>query len=244
MEKLHQKFESENVQLKISRSQFCKHRPFWIVRPRVTDRETCACKIHENFKAKVQKLHQLGVISSISTSSVVSSSVCDQNNIKCMYRRCEHCKAFAFPTTLDPDTKNNVVSWKEWVSRSEPVTKRNADGSTTECDARIMALEKRSASVERLVDITKDDLPRFTIHVYNIQHPGTVTQIVDEQYEVDTMSRAGENRFFVPSITFPGDKVWYFQSDIKSVIPTPMPATSSARHFSVLPEIWNKLKKT
>ncbi|KAF7640973.1 hypothetical protein LDENG_00002470 [Lucifuga dentata] len=75
-------------------------------------------------------------------------------------------------------------------------------------------------------------------------YPGTVTQIVDEQYEVDTMSRAGENRFFVPSITFPGDKVWYYQSDTKSVIPAPMPATSSARHFSVLPEIWNKLNKT
>lgn len=54
------------------------------------------------------------------------------------------------------------------------------------------------------------------------------------------MSRAGENRFFVPATQFTGNKVWYNETDIKEVIPEPMPATSSARHFSVLPEIWGK----
>ncbi|KAJ8342717.1 hypothetical protein SKAU_G00326450 [Synaphobranchus kaupii] len=42
------------------------------------------------------------------------------------------------------------------------------------------------------------------------------------------------------AMQFPGDKVWYYESDIKTVIPVPMPATSSARHFCVLPEIWEK----
>ncbi|KAL1252036.1 hypothetical protein QQF64_019832, partial [Cirrhinus molitorella] len=37
--------------------------------------------------------------------------------------------------------------------------------------------------------------------------PGTVTQIAEGQYEVDTMTCAGENRFYVPSIRFPGERV-------------------------------------
>ncbi|KAG9269190.1 hypothetical protein AMEX_G16186 [Astyanax mexicanus] len=32
-------------------------------------------------------------------------------------------------------------------------------------------------------------------------------QIADDQYEVDTMNCAGENRFYVPSIKFSGEKV-------------------------------------
>ncbi|KAI4830301.1 hypothetical protein KUCAC02_001941, partial [Chaenocephalus aceratus] len=66
-------------------------------------------------------------------------------------------------------------------------------------------------------------------------YPGTVIQIVEDQFEV--VNCAGENRFFYPSIGFPGDKVWYFRDNIKDMIPEPMPATSSARHFSVTAEI-------
>lgn len=68
-------------------------------------------------------------------------------------------------------------------------------------------------------------------------------QALAGQYEVDTMNRAGENKFYIPSIKFDGDKVWYYGEDIKSVIPEPMPASSSARHFSVDPEIWAKHSK-
>ena len=57
------------------------------------------------------------------------------------------------------------------------------------------------------------------------------------------MNCAGENRFFYPSIGFPGDNVWYFKDNIKDMIPEPMPATSSARHFSVTADIWAKWRR-
>ena len=67
-------------------------------------------------------------------------------------------------------------------------------------------------------------------------------QIADDQYEVDTMTRVGENRFYVPSIRFPGEMVWYYHQDIRDVIPEPLPATSSATHFCILPDVWEKHK--
>ncbi|XP_056449969.1 uncharacterized protein LOC130385486 [Gadus chalcogrammus] len=72
--------------------------------------------------------------------------------------------------------------------------------------------------------------------------PGTVKQIADDQYEVDTMTRVGENRFYVPSIRFPGEMVWYYRQDIRDIIPEPLPAISSARHFCILPDLWEKHK--
>ncbi|XP_038153357.1 uncharacterized protein LOC119791359 [Cyprinodon tularosa] len=74
-------------------------------------------------------------------------------------------------------------------------------------------------------------------------YPGTVTQIASGQYEVDTMSCAGDNRFYIPSIRFAGEKVWYYLDDIKEIIPEPLPTSSSARHFCVVSEIWAKYKK-
>ncbi len=62
MANLHRRFQSENPRHKLSMSQFCKLKPFWIVHRRIKDRETCACKTHENFGLKIKKLHQLGIV--------------------------------------------------------------------------------------------------------------------------------------------------------------------------------------
>lgn len=60
------------------------------------------------------------------------------------------------------------MSWDEWVSRSTPVTKKHQDGSTSEFEVKTTILEKKFASIERLVGLTKEDLPRFCTHLYNI----------------------------------------------------------------------------
>lgn len=57
------------------------------------------------------------------------------------------------------------------------------------------------------------------------------------------MNSAGENKFYIPSIRFEGEKVWYYPDDIKCIIPEPLPITSSARHFSVAADIWAKHTK-
>ncbi|KAF3854209.1 hypothetical protein F7725_022264 [Dissostichus mawsoni] len=167
MENLHKLYLSENPSLTISRSQFCKHRPFWIVSPKVQDRETCACKIHENFTNKLKKLRQLGVTSCTSPSDLVTSTVCDRNNIECMYKRCSTCKDKTFLAMIDSDTKNNIVSWNEWVTRTTPFTKKQSDGTSTVVDANNTTLEKKVASTEKLVELTDNDLPRFSIHLEN-----------------------------------------------------------------------------
>lgn len=170
MENLHKRFLEENPSKKISRAQFFKLRPFWISSPTVLDRETCACKIHENFESKVKKLHLLGLLETSSSCEVMKSVVCDMKKVDCMYRRCKDCKEKTFSPVLNPATKHNIVQWKEWVNRSTPIMKKQADGSTVEAQMKVTKLEECSATTERLVSLTNKSLPRFCQHAFNLKH--------------------------------------------------------------------------
>lgn len=57
-----------------------------------------------------------------------------------------------------------------------------------------------------------------------------------------TMSCAGGKRFYIPSKPFVVE-VSHYLDDIKEMIPEPLPSSSSARLFCVVPEIWAKYKK-
>ncbi|XP_069394767.1 male determiner protein Mdmd(III)-like [Paralichthys olivaceus] len=170
MANLHKRFLSENPRHSISKAQFFKLKPFWIGQRRVSDRETCACKTHENFGLKTKKLHQLGVIDTSSPRDLVLASVCSVDNLSCMYRTCNKCKDKTFPTTLDPSTKGNIIAWDEWVTKSVPLIKRCKDGSTEEKEVRNVLLDKRHTSIEKLVELTQDHLPNFSRHIFNIKH--------------------------------------------------------------------------
>lgn len=52
----HLKFEVENPNIKISYSEFCKKKPFWVVHPSGKDRETCLCKLCENAQFMADRL--------------------------------------------------------------------------------------------------------------------------------------------------------------------------------------------
>ncbi|XP_078023610.1 uncharacterized protein LOC144462832 [Epinephelus lanceolatus] len=185
IENLHKRFLMENPSRKIFRAQFFKCRPFWISSPTLLDRETCACKIHENFEGKIKKLHQLGNAGVSSCLGVVDFVVCEKGNMDCMYRRCKDCKSKSFSPMLDPNTKDNIVQWKEWVSRSTPIIKKRENGSTVEIEVKTTSLEKCSASIEKLVSLTEESLPCFCKHTYNIKHQFEHIQILMSNLQED-----------------------------------------------------------
>jgi len=60
MKKLHQKFLNEEKGLKICYTLFTTLKPFFVVSPTVTKRETCLCRIHDNFDLMATRLKYLG----------------------------------------------------------------------------------------------------------------------------------------------------------------------------------------
>ncbi|KAL1005131.1 hypothetical protein UPYG_G00054930 [Umbra pygmaea] len=148
--KLHRRFLAEHPEQTVSEAQFVRLRPFWIIRPKVEDRETCACTMHENIDLKIKRMKQLGIIETSSPEDLVQSSVCDAGNMSCMYGRCQKCIEKTFPTSLDPLTQGNTVIWPEWITRSVTVTKTLKDGSTEERQTNNFRVSETKPSLSEL----------------------------------------------------------------------------------------------
>ena len=117
MHNLHKKFLEEQQHTKISYTSFCRLRPFWIVSPTEKDRDTCACKLHENMSLLVQSLYSMKLIPSNDTKELVSLSVCDVEDKDCMYNECIICGDRNI-VKQECDQNEDVV-WTEWRTRKE-----------------------------------------------------------------------------------------------------------------------------
>lgn len=70
-------FCAEQPQLKMSYSTFCKFRTFWIVFPKVSDRNSCKCVLHENMTLLVRKLYSKKVIGLKSSYELCKDLCCE-----------------------------------------------------------------------------------------------------------------------------------------------------------------------
>jgi len=52
---------------------FCRYKPFYIVEPSISDRRTCECMLHCNFRFLVKKLHIIKLLNSQSATEVAES---------------------------------------------------------------------------------------------------------------------------------------------------------------------------
>lgn len=70
LKNLYKKFCEMNKQYKISYTTFCRFRPFWVIIPRVSNRDTYACRLHANAELLVGALHKAGVIDKSTPNNV------------------------------------------------------------------------------------------------------------------------------------------------------------------------------
>ncbi|ROL48480.1 hypothetical protein DPX16_2187 [Anabarilius grahami] len=112
MRSLHRKFLAEN-NVRISYSSFCRLRPFWVVHPSLSDRETCQCKLHENLSFLAEKLNQLKLIETSDLERLTKTVSCDNTRKDCMYGECENCKDKTVPLSSMYDSVKKV-SYTQW----------------------------------------------------------------------------------------------------------------------------------
>lgn len=113
--RLHAKYRVETGNT-ISYSLFCKMKPFFVVAPTNEDRETCLCKLHENGRLLVERLHQLRRLPADvdSVGSCVNAAVCAEPNHDCYERNCNHCKnRLEFPEIIN--NPEDTITWHKWI---------------------------------------------------------------------------------------------------------------------------------
>lgn len=106
LKNLYAKYSTEKIKgggIKVSWGLFCRIKPFWVVRKKETERDTCLCKIHSNFDIIVKSLKSRNLLQSANKNEVVSQAVCDPSNKACMYRQCNDCKNKQAPLVGNSD---------------------------------------------------------------------------------------------------------------------------------------------
>lgn len=90
LKNLHKKFIFQVIKHReLSYSEFCKLRPFRIVPPKCTERDTCLCKTHENMALIVMKLHRLDMILEKTPNEVLLTITCEgKMQEKCLEKMC------------------------------------------------------------------------------------------------------------------------------------------------------------
>ncbi|XP_035280490.1 uncharacterized protein LOC118231110 [Anguilla anguilla] len=169
LDKLNEKFRKEYPEIRISYSEFCKRRPFWIVKPTVKDRDTCLCKTHANLQFMADKLLYHKVIKSSKIEDLIVSLCCDNYTKECMYRECPVCVAKELETsTFDPGAQ---TSWYEWKGKAEEREKNKKDGTKEKFIAHLTVKEKIDGTLHTLLEDFSTELKeRLGKHVYNIRH--------------------------------------------------------------------------
>jgi len=91
------------VSWKISYSLFCRLRPFWVVFPTSSDRETCLCKVHDNLQLIVDKVIDLKILQRVSVDRLCEALACYSANAECMYGKCSQCAGRKLESFCDHD---------------------------------------------------------------------------------------------------------------------------------------------
>lgn len=172
MKILHAKFLYENPQVKLTYSSFCSLRPYWVVTPKLTDRNTCLCKRHDNIQLMVNKLHREGATETNDLSWHYKQLVCDANNQKCMYGECTLCEDKQLPR-IDQSMVNTEVTYHQWVTKQEERSKLTSHGEE-KFQVKVTVKEPIRIRLSELYAKFEAELkPRVTTHIYNIRHQYT-----------------------------------------------------------------------
>jgi len=162
LQNLHKKF-LESVSLKLSYSAFCSLRPFWVLIPKVKDREMCLCTTHENFSLLIEVLKKHDVLRSKDSKMLISEICCEQPKSTCFYRTCPNCEDKS--VLLGTFDGAQEVTYFAWTRKEETFVDKKT-GKT-----RVVKKIKKEQLTDSLYNIVQKFL--LTVDVF-LQHEGNL----------------------------------------------------------------------
>ena len=93
-------FRAEYPTIQLSVSAFRRLQPFWVVRPRIQDRDTCRCQRRDNIAFMHERLKELSCVSEATPRIQVGKICCNIGNKDCMYRDCKRCSKMEAATII------------------------------------------------------------------------------------------------------------------------------------------------
>lgn len=183
LKNLHQKFLSTNS-LTIGYSLFCQLRPFWVVEPKLTDRDTCACVTHENVDLKLVALKYANILNFATHQSALQTVCCDRYSEKCLSRTCDRCSMKNLPYNEFDNSDEILV--KQWRNSKELIK-----DIKTKKERYVMKYKKETQKLkpyDLIGQLEETDLPKLFQHEMNIVHQyNTVKSLKESLTEKDAI---------------------------------------------------------
>lgn len=181
MKNLHKAFIKTNSEYKtMSYATFCRLRPFWIVKPLVTNRDTCLCKVHENIQLIVNKLKVLKLISENSPNEIVKNMCCsDYLPERCLERTCILCKNKTVLFTNESHDLNENITYFQWVIKRVPVILKSGEKIVQKT-----VKEEIKRSKKDLISALENSLNKYMCHIANIHHQYNVLDAIKKSLPV------------------------------------------------------------
>lgn len=164
LKNLHQKFLAEHPGISLSYSMFCRLRPFWVLLPGLTDRQTCLCKTHANAQLIADRLYQSKVLPGYDLENLIEQTHCGPTQKTCMYGECEVCVNRQFPSqAYDPGEQTWWFQWKA-------VLEERVDKDGKKETFKKVVKTKEFGTLSQLRSDFQELRPRLSRHIYNIRH--------------------------------------------------------------------------
>lgn len=227
VKQLHKNFIKLN-NIKVSYSQFCANRPFWVLVPKTSLRETCLCLKHENFRLLFIKMKLLKMHDYNQPDDLIKSLCCDDKMEEtCLERKCVNC--LNKKITWNEINRNESGAYKKWILVSEELIIKGIKKTCKKYIKKDVICKK-----EDMIQALEHDLPKYSQHIANIKHQyHFVDNLKDslEQQEVLIHMDFSENyqckyNREIQSAHFGGAKpqislhtvVWYYKSENGEIV--------------------------
>lgn len=69
---LYEKFKTLHPKFLVSNSTFCRLRPLWTMKAKVSERDTCLCSKHENMTERIRAVHRGKILEENTSSKLIS----------------------------------------------------------------------------------------------------------------------------------------------------------------------------
>lgn len=152
---LYKKYRNEGGTAKLT--AFKKYRPFYVRRPKITNRNTCACMKHENVWLKYSRLKVIGMIEAQCYASndpnkiidvITSEYVCDMRFKDCAYADCDICKNKIINLRWEGIDPGQNISWEEWQNEKHEYKDKTGNIKVT----KKIVKSKKNGTVQELID--------------------------------------------------------------------------------------------
>ncbi|XP_073962894.1 LOW QUALITY PROTEIN: uncharacterized protein [Choristoneura fumiferana] len=149
IKELYKKYRTEGGRAKST--AFKKYRPFHVLQPKLSSRETCGCIKHENFSIKVATLNSLGMLKTKNSNEILLNVVCDLESKACAYGECPTC-VNKFMKFDEDDRDMNEINDGKTMTTKKMVKKEIQD------------------KLQTLTESFNQELKDIKKHIFNIKH--------------------------------------------------------------------------